>query len=193
MRQIHDQQYTHFTSNERLNLTLAALARGDATEANRLWQTCPRHQYHAHDFAYTLRFNALMILNSIFFEKCIFHYNFIKKIDEFIVDAEHDLEFEEKENMKDIANETRKLINLTQKNLDTHISRIKGLFEGFKLFCAEASLDYENVINITSIKSCCHDLDVLLEAEIETDIQYVEQIKTFFFEYWHFTGLKGNH
>lgn len=186
MRQIHDQQYAHFTSNERLNLTLAALARGDETEADRLWQTCPRYQYHAHDFAYTLRFNALMILSSIFFEKCIFHYNFIKKIDEFILDAEYDLAFEEKENMEEIANETRKLIKLTQKSLNTHISRIKGLFEGFKLFCAEVCLDYENVINITLIKKCCHDLDLLLEAEVERDMQYADQVKVFFQQYWNF-------
>lgn len=186
MRQIHDQQYVHFTSKERLNLTLAALVRGDATEADRLWQTCPRYQYHAHDFAYTLRFNALTILNSIFFEKCIFHYNSIKKIDEFIVDAEHDLEFEEKENMEDIANETRRLIKLTHKNLDTHISRIKGLFEGFKLFCAEVCLDYENVINTTLIKKCCHDLDLLLESKTETDMQYADQMRDLFFGYWHF-------
>lgn len=186
MRQIHDQQYTRFTPNERLNLTLAALTRGDKTEADRLWQTCPRHQYHAHDFVYTLRLNAVMLLNSLFFEKCVFHYNQIKKIEGFILEAEHDLAYEEEKNMKEIVNETQKLIEHTQKTLNTHLSHLKGLFEGFKLFCAETCLDYKNVINMTSIKNCCHDFDLLLESEIEADRQYVEQIRDFFFEYWHF-------
>jgi hypothetical protein len=186
MRQIHDQQYARFAPNERLNLTLAALARGDATEADRLWQTCPRYQYHAHDFAYTLRLNAVMLLNSLLFEKCVFHYNRIKKIEGFILEAEYDLAFAEEKNSKEMANETQKLIEHTQKALNTHLSRLKGLFTGFKLFCAEAYLDYENLINITSIKNCCHDLDFLLESEVETDMQYVDQVKVFFWGYWNF-------
>lgn len=36
MRQIHDNQYTQFTPKERLNLTFAALSRGDTIEADRL-------------------------------------------------------------------------------------------------------------------------------------------------------------
>jgi hypothetical protein len=186
MRQIHDQQYARFAPNERLNLTLSALARGDKTEADRLWQTCPRYDYRCYDLEYTFRVNALTILNSIFFEKCIFHYNFIKKIDGFILEAEHDLAFEEEKNMKEIARETEKLIEHTQKTLNTHISHIKGLFEGFKLFCSEACLDYENVINLTLIKKCCHDLDLLFESKIETDMQYADQMRDLFFGYWHF-------
>jgi|GEM_PF-2832992 len=186
MRQIPDQHYARFTPNERLNLTLAALARGDITEADRLWQTCPRHQYHAHDFAYTLRFNAVLLLNSLFFEKCVFHYNQIQKIAEFILEAEYDLAFAEEKNSKEMANEAQKLIEHTQKTLNTHISRLKGLFAGFKLFCAEAHLDCEHIINMTTIKNCCPDLDLLLEAEAETDIQYAEQIKVFFQGHWSF-------
>lgn len=186
MRQIHDQQYAGFTPNERLNLTLAALARADTIEADRLWQTCPRYQYHAHDFAYTLSLNAVMLLNSLFFEKCMFHYNQTKKIEGFILEAEYDLAFVEEKNAKEMANETQQLIEHTQKTLNTHLSRLKGLFAGFKLFCAEACLDYENVINITLIKDCCHDLDLLLESEFETDMQYMNHIKDFFLEHWDF-------
>lgn len=71
-------------------------------------------------------------------------------------------------------------------HLNTHISRLKGLFEGFKLFCAEACLDCENIINMTTIKNCCHSLDLLLRFEIETDMEYAEQIKVFFRGYWNF-------
>ncbi len=41
-RTVRYNQYTQFTPKERLNLTFAALSRGDEAEADRLWQTCPR-------------------------------------------------------------------------------------------------------------------------------------------------------
>ena len=71
MRQINDNKYNKFTTKERLNLTFAALSRGDEAEADRLWQTCPRHRYVAHDFEYTLGVSALTMLGSLFFEKCV--------------------------------------------------------------------------------------------------------------------------
>ena len=102
------------------------------------------------------------------------------------MESEYDLAFEEKENLEKAANQTRKLIGLIQESKNSHISRIKGLFLGFKLFCSEACLDYENVINIASIKNCCHDLDLLLESEVKTDMQYADQVKVFFLGYWNY-------
>ncbi|HSW69781.1 MAG TPA: hypothetical protein VLI69_06505 [Gammaproteobacteria bacterium] len=174
MRQIHDKHYTNFTSKERLNLTLAALARGDEIEADKLWQTCPRYLYRAHDFLYTLSLNALTILNSFLFEKCVLHYNHIKKIDEFILEAGQDLSFEENE----------KLIESLEKSRNIQISRLKGLLEGFKLFCTDVNLDYENAINIMPIRDCCHDLDYLLESSVSANMEYVEQVKCFFLQQW---------
>lgn len=186
MRQIHDQQYSRFDPKERLNLTISALSRGDEIEANRLWQTCPRHTYEAYDFEYTLSVDALFMLSAIFFEKCIFHYNLIKRADLFMISFEEDLEFEEKNNLNDFANQTRKLIELSNQAQKIHTSQLKGLFEGFKQFCSSAGLDNESILKTSPIKDCCHDIDILLTCYIEIDMQYASQIKEFFLEHWHF-------
>jgi len=77
---------------------MAALSRADKTEANRLWQTCPRHKYLAYDFEYTLGVNCAIMLSGLFFQKCVLHYNNIMKVDIFIMGCEQDLEFEEEKN-----------------------------------------------------------------------------------------------
>lgn len=174
MRQIHDNQYSHFTPKERLNLTLAALARGDEVEATKLWQTCPRFKYVAHDFEYALNFNTLIILNSLFFEKCVQHYNAIKKLDEFTFEAEDDLTTEQ----------YIKSVKAFDHPKDFQIAQLKGLVTGFKLFCNEVNLEYENVINATSIKNCCHDIQRFLEASVITDLGYAQQMKEFFLNLW---------
>lgn len=186
MRQIQDQQYTQFTAKERINLTIAALARGDEAEADRLWKTCPRYKYDAHDFGYTLGVDALIVLGALFFQKCVLHYNLIKKADTFITGFEQDLEFEEAEGFNDLAKKMRDLIELATKAQNAHISKIKGLFNGFKQFCSSAGLDDENILKTIPIEECCHDLDILLGAEIEVDTQYMNHIKDFFLEHWHF-------
>lgn len=186
MRQIQDQQYTQFTAKERINLTIAALARGDEAEADRLWKTCPRYKYDAHDFEYTLGVDALIVLGALFFQKCVLHYNLIKKVDTFIMGSEQDLEFEETAGFNDLAKKIRDLIELATKAQNVHISKIKGLFNGFKQFCFSVGLDDENILKTIPIKDCCHDLDILLGAEIEVDMQYMNHIKDFFLEHWHF-------
>lgn len=186
MRQIHDQQYTQFTAKERINLTIAALSREDEAEADRLWQTCPRFNYHAYDFEYTLGVDALFMLSALFFEKCVRHYNLIKRADTFIMGSEQDLEYEETEGLGDLAKKTRDLIELATKAQNAHISKIKGLFKGFKQFCLGAGLNDENILKTIPINDCCHDLDILLATDIEIDMQYMSHIEGFFLEHWHF-------
>jgi hypothetical protein len=184
MRQIHDNQYTQFTPKERLNLTFSALSRGDEAEADRLWQTCPRHRYVAHDFEYTLGVSALTMLGALFFEKCVMHYNLVKRAELMIISSEQDLECEEKEGFKDLANQSRKFIAILNKTQQAHISKLKGLFEGFRQFCFEEGLDSENILKTIPIASCCYDLDRLLTNDIQINSQYLDQIKNFFLEYF---------
>ncbi|KTD73915.1 hypothetical protein [Legionella tucsonensis] len=184
MRQINDNQYTQFTPKERVNLTFAALSRGDETEADRLWQTCPRYRYVAHDFEYTLGVSALTVLGSLFFEKCVTHYNLIKRAELLIMGSEQDLEYEEKEGFDDFAIQARKFIELLNKTQQTHISKLKGLFEGFRQFCSEEGFDSENILRTIPVHGCCHDLDALLASDIQIDPQHVSQVKDIFLEQW---------
>jgi hypothetical protein len=186
MRQISDKQYGQFTAKERLNLTVAALSRGDLTEADRLWYTCPRRLYQAHDFEYTLSINAIFLLKSTFFEQCILLYNLIKKSELSIISFEQELAFEEQEGIDSLAAQTKKLIELLQKTKDIHISRLKGLFEGFKQFCVKVNINDETILQLIPLKDCCQELDILLSADIEVDQDYANKAKVFFLENSHF-------
>lgn len=51
--------YDWFLPNERFQLTLAALARDDKAEIEKLFATCPRKTYIQTDINYTLMIDAL--------------------------------------------------------------------------------------------------------------------------------------
>jgi hypothetical protein len=186
MRQVNEQQYKQFTSKERLNLTIAALSRGDESEANKLWQTCPRYQYQAHDFEYTLSVSALMLLNALFFEKCVSHYNLIMKADSYAMGFEQDLEFEEAEEYSESSKQAQGILDKIINAKNIHVAQLKGLFEGFRQFCSEAGLDSECLLKAIPVNDYCHDLNMLLATDIQTDIQYTSKIKSFFLEHWNF-------
>ncbi|MFT4060211.1 MAG: hypothetical protein QM652_11760 [Legionella sp.] len=102
-----------------------------------------------------------------------------------IMSSEQELECEEREGFSDLVNQSRKFIAILNTTQQAHIAKLKGLFEGFRRFCSEESLDSENVLKTIPIAGCCYDLDVLLMSDIQIDSQYVNQVKNFFFEHWH--------
>ncbi|MGH8606514.1 MAG: hypothetical protein ACREX9_03545 [Gammaproteobacteria bacterium] len=57
--------YERLTPNERLNLTLEALARRDFAEATRLSDTCPQYTYRLPDCEYAMRITDLMSLAAL--------------------------------------------------------------------------------------------------------------------------------
>lgn len=185
MRQIKDDQYKLFTPKERLNLTLAALSRGDKIEAERLWRTCPRQKYMAQDFEFTLSLNAIILLSSLFFEQCVKHYNLIQKIELMILDYEQDLESEEKDTHRDCLAHARKCTDYVNLLKLKQISKLKGLFEGFRLFCFDNNLDCEDILETIPLKDCCHDLDKLLSKDVQIDLKETIEIKNFFTQHWH--------
>lgn len=187
MRKIHDRQYSQFTYKERLNLTIAALARGDETEANRLVETCPRYSYVTYDLKYTESLSALIILGTLFFEKCVYRYNLIQRAEEYISNTKAELEHEEQVGLKELAKSSQNVIELATKARKNHISALKGLYEGFRAFCIDAGLDSENILQtISAIADCCPHLEDLLATDLQIDTKYTNQMKVYFSEHWCF-------
>lgn len=62
---MRDALYERLTAEERLNLTIEALARGDIAEADRLADTCPEYVYRLPDTLYSLRFRDLLHLATL--------------------------------------------------------------------------------------------------------------------------------
>ena len=85
MRGINLSHYGQITAQERLNLTILALGRYDIKEADRLYDTCPKYDYHVADKEYNCRLMAIIFIKQIFFEQCIYHYNILAEIDSTIL------------------------------------------------------------------------------------------------------------
>ena len=183
---MRDTQYEAFTPPERFNLTLAALARGDEPEATRLWQTCPWHNYSCMDMDYMQRVHSLAIIEALFFQKAVLHYNMAQKAEKFIMTRECDLEAEENKGLADWAKKIREVIATANNARDKNISALKGVIEGFRLFCVEVGISYDDVIKALPLKDCCPDLDQLLAFDISADNEHICGVKSLFLDGWGF-------
>lgn len=184
IRQISGTQYETFTGQERFNLTLAALSRGDELEATKLWQTCPWRHYSCMDMEYFQRIHAFFTIEALFFQMTVLHYNMVQKAEKFIMARECDLEAEEDQGLTSWMEKTLQLIITMRNARDSHISNLKGVIEGFRLFCVEASISHEDVLKALPLKDCCPDLDQLLAFDIPADDKHVEAMKNLFLEGW---------
>lgn len=70
MMKFNEKLYEKFDMVERVNLTIAALARKDDNEVDRLRRTCPKSQYIAMDHRYTNRLDCLVIIGTRFSGLC---------------------------------------------------------------------------------------------------------------------------
>ena len=186
MRQINDQQYAQFTPKERVQLVFAALARNDEAEATRLWETCPRHTFTTTDLNFTEQVSALNLIGAMFFEKCVCHYNCIKKVEHFISEVEMDLKFEERENLLEPANQSQKTLELAETAKKGHLSCLKALFKGFEQFCAEAGVNSKDILKTIPIEDSCWDINYLLETEGDLEEQLIKNFHDMFLSCWNF-------
>lgn len=186
IRQIRDAQYETFTGQERFNLTLAALSRGDTPEATKLWQTCPWRNYSCMDMEYIQRMHSLAIIEAFFFQKVVLHYNMAQKAERFIMEWEYDLINDENENQADWAVKTREVITNINKARDRHISCLKGVIQGFRLFCVETGISHDDVLKAFPLEDCCPDLDWLLALDVPANNEHIQTVKSLFLESWGF-------
>ena len=173
MRAIKEKEYGLFTPEERFSLTITALARGDFKEADRLWDSCPRHSYRAIDFEYANRVMATTLITLYFFQKCTYHYNLIKM-------AEHYLLLMSK-NEPDRSEQANAL-----KIRGNHITQLKALYEGLKLFCEHVGLVSDDFLKKIQLESTLFDIDDYLCESTEPTTDEIENAKNAIFELWLF-------
>lgn len=186
MKQITDPSYAKFSPQERLSLTMAALARSDQAEANRLWETCPWRPCYTMDMEYTQRMHALFVIESLFFQKIVLHYNMAQKAEKFIMTRECDLEAEQNHDMGEWVEKTQQLITAMSNARDGHLSNLKEVIEGFRLFCTEAGINYDDVAKALPLNDCCPDIDWLLTFDVPVNDEHIQAVKSLFLEGWEF-------
>lgn len=176
MRSVNLKDYQHITPQERVNLTIAALAREDFTEADRLTDSCPMHLYRMRDKEFCSRMLALPSIQHLFYEQCVYHYNILIRIDY----AALFLEDTDSEHM----NEKQPSFDKVHKRYDMLVSRLKAVYQGFMLFCDEVGLDSEAMLKTISVEQSCFSIKKYLESDYEPDQKYTESIKNMLLDCW---------
>jgi hypothetical protein len=178
MLDVKDKQYQKFTPQERVNLAISAMARNDSKEVERLWDTCPIYSYRTRDLEYKARFLAITLISTVYFEKCVYHYNAIMKVDSYasLADEIDPKYFNEEEPIFDKLNLARKI----------HLSRLKALRQGLIQFCCHIGINSEDLLKTIHVENACFDIDLLLALEVETNQELIQRAKEMFLEYWHF-------
>jgi hypothetical protein len=178
MHDLSEKDYKHFTPVERINLTIAALARGDIKEADRCWDTCPRHEYKAFDFDFTIRMHAVLMLRMEFRENCFYHYNKIKVIEIRTLHLECCIDDENFEDRMNILVEVR----------TTHVARLKAVYCALRQFCSDVGLCVDTFLQNCHIEEQCSDIDSYLTGDTNADAGFMEHYKQTFSMYWQ--GLR---
>lgn len=174
---ISDYSYEMFSTKERFNLALAAMARNDEAETDKLWRTAPVTLYRARDLDYKGMMLAITLITSKYFEFCVFQYNKIQFL-ELVLFVENNPEYAEvidKVQLEKIPNERM-----------ARIAKLKAVKEGLIQSCNEVGLDAENVLKTVNLTRICFDIDEYMALNVPTDKEYAVEIKNEFLKYWHF-------
>jgi hypothetical protein len=179
MRDINLNNYGQITAQERINLTIAALARGDIKEADRLYDTCPKYEYKVADKEYNCRLMAMPIISHLFFERCVYYYNTLARIDSTILllEATDTPYLNEADDIR---------LNRLYYNRDLNMGKLKALYEGFRQFCCQISIEVEGALKTMGIERCCVDIERYIASTVVPTPEDIERAKAMFLEHWVF-------
>lgn len=178
MHDVSLKAYGQLTPKERINLTISALAREDFTEADRLYDSCPKRDYTVCDKEYNCRLMSLPSIKYLFYTKCVYYYNILVKIDHIILLLEAtSLTTPHEEDSK------------YDKMLVRHrifVGRLKALHQGFLQFCDQAELDGHDLLKTIDVQGTCFDIIKYLTYNVAPDQPDIDAIKAMFLECWQF-------
>lgn len=174
MRDINLNNYRQIRAQERINLTISALARGDIKEADRLYDTCPTYCYKIADHEFNGQLQAIYSIIDLFFWLCFCYYRNAAKLDS-------ELQPEDKSQKSLDEKIIRKF-----ENRNSNICSLKALYQGFREFCQQVGIEAEEVLKIMDIKRYCPDIQTYLDFDHTDppDPDEIERFKDMFLGYW---------
>ncbi len=182
MRNI-EKNYYQFTPHERINLAMAALARDDIEELDRLRRTCKTYTYTARDLNYQTRMTSITLISCLFFEKVIHHYNNIMLFELYSRDLLLCMSLSDSET--DISSDQiDELIETIVSKKHNHISFLKGVYTALKIFCEEVNLISEDIIKSINFEKSCEKINDYLSSEIKANDEYAQFIKNELLKFW---------
>jgi len=169
MHNLDESHYKKFNAQERINLTIAALSRGDTEEARLLRRTCPRETYVMIDRDYTNGLDALTQIAAHFSELHNYYYTQM-------------LIF-----MSGIAttNETDKIASMQMAYVD-QVASIKSIYSAFNAFCVDAGLNKDHLMGFykMDLKPMREFINTKVMETAEEDCDFTLHVKKQFLAIW---------
>lgn len=176
MKAINEKIYNNFTPSERLNLAIAALAREDQVEVDRLQRSCPVKNYTARDLKYKDYFISYTNISMTFYTLCadlftrITAYSYVLLL-----------------NAQKLENKKLFKLNIEIKSAsdsqDILIAQLKAVYDGFYQFCNDAKLNGDDILKTINFGVLNPDGYLSMEY-IKADEEYTKEVKALFMELW---------
>lgn len=193
-------QYDKFSAKERIQLTLAAIARADEEEVKRLKKSCPRKHYLQTDVAYSDKMENLEKICSLFVEfsqhifiqilSCDFcwinNYEKAKAFEEgFSFAAGNTLESHpsRKEMLEQISG-FNKVLDIVEQASAKRISELIGLKKAFQDFCDRVELDFNYLLSWSGLLKLYPEMEYYLNQPFEPAYDLYNQVVLKFLDIW---------
>jgi hypothetical protein len=170
--------YESFSPDERLNLTLAAIAREDIEEMQSLARTCPMMIYRSPDRRYAKRLQAVGVIALHFsnliancFNKIIL-LNVISIMDDVAPILSQKI-FNSNEN-------TNSALNILLSN----IASLRAIYNGLIDFCNEIGINHEDILIMEKINEKHPYMQGFFSLTAEENKVHRQDIKNTFLTYW---------
>lgn len=170
MTKLDEKNYHSLSPEERVNLTIAALSRGDNEEVLRLRRTCARKQYLMLDHEYTSKLENLTFIASKFETLHNSYYHNMILFSSYMTTHQIDDAY--------IKYQTA---------YNDQATCIISLYKAFDEFCAEAGLNKENVTTWLKInpKQIYDFIGEKLLSTLEADSALINSLKRRFLDFWY--------
>lgn len=187
MQHLNAKQYQVFNNEERLHLTLAAIARDDIDETLLLRQSCPKRQYIGADLDYQRRLQALYVIHTQF-NQYLTHYRHKLELTgaaavgfSFLCESpELIAEYQTKSDSECPFDTFKQLFNA----MPEYKSTLKSICIGLVDFCDEIDIDYKDLLALDKFHQKPIDISQYLSSDAPTDEKMLQQMKNSFLKIW---------
>lgn len=200
-----EKHYDVLNAAERINLSIAALARDDKEELSQLQNSCPKFDYNMRDAKYCFGMDKIRLICITYTILCENSNNSIS-LCIFLISILEDLiaAYEEGFNLviKDLGNdykptkktiikkekelkENQKLIDKIGQCFNERVAELKAIHEAFKSFCEKAGIDYENTCKWVTKPGDFKISDHIDFTDFAIDMELKDKTEKSFLDLWN--------
>jgi hypothetical protein len=178
MKSLPENLYGNLTTEERIALTLAAIANNNDEGLGRLQRTCPRLTYEMYDLNYAGKMSKLHSITQSYIILCQSFYTEIIEMEAYIFLLPC---------LAEPNKPTSNLQELTQafeQKKDKAISRFKAIHQALLNFCEKRKLESQAIIECSQINVYCAKRTDYLQSKVSINQETLDLTLKGFLQTW---------